>query len=57
MKVGDLVRIKDSNVTGIVMRLSQPTPILPYQIVFVLFDNGTVDEFLSRYVEVVCEIR
>ena len=57
MKVGDLVRIRDSDITGIVMRLDEPTPILPYQLVHVLFSDGTVDEYLSRHLEIICESR
>ncbi len=62
MKVGDLVRLRFplansgdgmSKNTGIVTGLTAPTPVLPYQIATVLFDDKTIDEFLTRYLEVI----
>ena len=64
MKVGDLVRLKFppansgdgmSKNTGIVTDMSEPTPVLPYQIATVLFDDKTTDEFLTTYLEVISE--
>ena len=32
MKVGDLVKFKDNCKAGVIVEISEPTPILPYQI-------------------------
>ena len=66
MKIGDLVRVKFTarigetdlaGKTGIITEISEPTPILPYQVVTVAFDDAVYDGIISGILEVISESR
>ena len=39
MKVGDLVKFKDNCKAGVIVEISEPTPILPYQVLTIIFSD------------------
>ena len=47
MKVGDLVSVKFYEMTGVIVKLSEPTINFPYQVADVLFTNGIIDEMVT----------
>ena len=63
MKIGDLVHIKPGPVRrsmydvggklGMVVYITEPSPIMPYQIVRVLFEGMIHRDISHRYLEVV----
>jgi len=65
VKVGDLVRVKFtarigeadlSGKAGIITEISEPTPVLPYQVVTVAFEDGVYDGIISGILEVISEV-
>ena len=67
MKVGDLVDLpminpvtevlRDFLTPGMVVSLTAPTPLYPYQIATVMWADGSQDEFLSNKLDIINEAR
>jgi hypothetical protein len=60
VKVGDLVRIKGkillaSKKLGVITDLSEPTPMFPFQVASVTYDDGIVEGISVRSLEVISE--
>jgi len=60
VKVGDLVRIKgkilpSSKKLGVITDLSEPTPMFPFQVAAVTYDDGVIEGISIRILEVVSE--
>ena len=60
MKVGDLVYLKFSDVVnnhkdeiGMITELSEPTPVMPYQVAAVTFNDITYDGISTRMLQVI----
>jgi len=64
MKIGDLVRLKGKGILpyydgkpGIILGITEPTPLSPYQIVTVMWEPGTELEISARQLELINECR
>ena len=55
VKIGDLVRLKDSGRVGVITDMSEASPVFPYQVLSITFSDGSVDGILPRAVELVSE--
>jgi hypothetical protein len=64
VKVGDLVRLMHnasigdhdlSNKTGIITEVTQPTPILPYQVATIAFNDIICDGIPAAMIEVISQ--
>jgi len=55
MKIGDLVRLKKEGKIGLVTKISSATPLFPYELLTVVFEDFVLDGILPRIVEVISE--